>query len=128
MSQDIFKEILQKEPALSFIGFDNPLNNGQFKKNREALENGFEEFQICCDWLLKHRTKVKKRDIKNYNYLRFHYNSFFLTHSIERWAGRNISNGAFIASLIYFDIAYKPIYGTPDISIYLALSKTTPYI
>ena len=128
MSEDIFKRILQKEPNLTYLGFENPLNSSQFQQNRQILENGFNEFKTCCEWIEKHRTKIKKRDFRNYNYLRYHYNSYFLAHSIERWSQQNISNGAFIASLIYFGISYKQIFGTPDISVYLGLNKTTPYI
>lgn len=127
MSEDIFNEVLQKEPLLSYIGFENN-HNEEFKQNREKLEKSFNEFKICCEWIEKHQTKVKKRDLKNYNYLKHHYNSYFLTHSIEKWAGTTISTGAFIAALIYFDISYKPILGTPDISVYLALSKQTPFL
>jgi hypothetical protein len=128
MSEDIFKGILKREPGLTCLGFENQGNNEQFQINRSALENGFNEFKICCEWIERHRTKIKKRDFKNFNFLRYHYNSYFLAHSIERWAEQNISNGAFIASLLYFGISYKPIYGSPDISVFLALNKTTPYI
>ena len=127
MSERIFDEILGKEPALTYIGFENS-NSGDFQKNRENLLKAFKEFKTCCEWIEKHQTKIKRKDLKNYNYLKYHYNSYFLTHSIERWSGMHISNGAFIASLIYFDISYKPILGTPDISVYLALSKQTPFI
>ena len=116
-----------KEPLLSYLGFENT-NDEEFKKNREKLEKSFNEFKICCEWIEKHQIKIRKRDLKNYNYLKYHYNSYFLIHSIERWAETTISTGAFIAALIYFDISYKPILGTPDISVYLALSKQTPYI
>ena len=127
MSEENFNKILQKEPLLSYIGFENTKND-EFTKNREKLEQSFDEFKICCKWIEKHQTKIKKRDLKNYNYLKYHYNSYFLTRSIERWAETTISQGAFIASLIYFEISYKPILGTPDISVYLALSKQTPFI
>ncbi|MFZ0454832.1 MAG: hypothetical protein WCE54_13365 [Ignavibacteriaceae bacterium] len=127
MSEDIFTEILNKEPSLSYIGFENTNGEG-FEKNREKLAKCFEEFKICCEWIEKHQTKIRRRDLKNYNYLKYHYNSYFLTHSIERWSGTTISSGAFIAALIYFEISYKHIFGTPDISVYLALSKETPYI
>lgn len=127
MSEDIFNEVLQQEPLLSCIGFENTYS-GEFKQNREKLEKSFNEFKICCEWIEKHQTKIKKRDLKNYNYLKYHYNSYFLAHSIERWSGQTISTGAFIAALIYFDVSFKPILGTPDISVYLALSKQTPFI
>ncbi len=127
MSEEIFNEILQREPFLSYIGFESSFND-EFKKNRDSLEKSFDEFKICCEWIEKHQTKIRKRDLKNYNYLKYHYNSYFLTHSIEKWSGKTISTGAFIASLIYFDISYKPILGTPDISVYLALSKQTPFL
>jgi hypothetical protein len=127
MSEEIFTEILKKEPLLSYIGLENT-NGEEFRKNREALLKSYNEFKICCEWIEKHQTKIKKRDLKNYNYLKYHYNSYFLTHSIEKWSGSTISAGAFIAALIYFDISYKPILGTPDISVYLALSKQTPFL
>ena len=127
MSEDIFNEILKKEPSLSYIGFENTIDE-EFEKNREKLKESFNEFKICCEWIEKHQTKIRKRDLKNYNYLKYHYNSYFLTHSIEKWSGITISTGAFISALIYFDISYKHIFGTPDISVYLALSKETPYI
>ncbi len=127
MSEEIFTEILKKEPLLSSIGFENA-NSEEFRKNREALLKSFNEFKTCCEWIEKHQTKIRKRDLKNYNYLKYHYNSYFLTHSIEKWSGIAISTGAFIAALIYFDVSYKPILGTPDISVYLALSKQTPFL
>ncbi len=128
MSEDIFKGILRREPNLTSLGFESLGNSEQFLDNRSALEKGFNEFRICCEWIEKYRTNIKKREFKNYNYLKYHFNSYFLAHSIERWSEQRISNGAFIASLIYFGISYKPIYGTPDISVYLGLTKTTPYI
>ena len=127
LSEEIFLEILERQPSLTYTGFENSLSE-DFQKNRESLQNAFQEFKTCCDWIEKHQTKIKRKDLKNYNYLKYHYNSYFLTRSIGRWAEIPISNGAFIASLIYFDISYKPILGTPDISVYLALSKQTPFI
>jgi hypothetical protein len=128
MTEEIFKTILNKENTLTYIGFDDIKNNEDFQINRKLLEESFDEFKTCCQWIERHKVKMKRRDFKNFNFLKYHFNSYFLTRSIEKWSGHHISNGAFIAALIYFDISYKPIYGSPDISVFLALDKETPYI
>lgn len=129
MSEDIFKKILEKQPSLTSNGFENPSYSEDFENSRSTLiQSGFEEFKICCEWIEKHKTRVKKRDLKDYNFLKYHFNSYFLRHSVEKWSEREISNGAFIAALLFFDVSYKPIYGSPDVSVFLALNKETPYI
>jgi hypothetical protein len=128
MSEELFSNLLKSEPFLTYNGFEDSISREEFTKNRKALEESFDEFLTCCEWIKKHQTKIKRRDLKDYNFLKHHYNSYFLTHSVEKWSGKHISNGAFIAALIYFEVSYKPILGSPDISVFLALNKETPYL
>jgi hypothetical protein len=123
-----FEEVLTKEPTLTYNGFDSSINSDKFKDDRLTLEKALDEFIVCCEWINKFQTQFSRKDLKEFNFLRHHLNSYFLTHSIEKWSGVHISNGAFIAALIYKGIKYKPVLGSPDVLAILPLKKETPYL
>lgn len=127
MTEAQFNKIVSEEPGLTYIGFEDPSMNN-FDENRKTLKQSFNEFKICCEWIEKYRTDLSKRELKDYNFLRHNINSYYLKHAVEKWAEQYISNGALIAALIYFEIAYKPILGSPDVSAFIILDKNTPYL
>jgi hypothetical protein len=128
MSEAEFKEILGNEPTLTYSGFENSLNSNKFQENRMMLEKALDEFITCCEWISKYQTHFSRKDLKEFNFLRHHLNSYYLTHSIEKWSGSHISNGALIAALIHKGIKYKPVLGSPDVLAILPLKKETPFL
>ena len=51
------------------------------------------------------------------------YNSYYLKHFVEKWSGKYISNGAFIAAVRFMGLPFRPIYGTPDVSVTVFLKE-----
>lgn len=70
------------------------------------------QFLICQDWISQ--CKVVKTIDKTHT-------SYGHKHRVERWAGRYISNGAFIAAAIALGIPVQYIYRSPN--IFTAISK-----
>lgn len=128
MTQIEFKEILSKEPTLTSAGFENYIKDNGYKDNRKQLEDSFEEFRTCSEWIEKYKRAFSRKDLKEFNFLKFHLNSYYLKHAIEKWSGIHISNGALIAALIYHEVKIKPIFDSPDVLAILPLKKNTPYI
>ncbi len=128
MTQIEFKEILSNEPTLTSLGFEGNSHNDDFKNKRKQLEESFEECKTCSEWIDKYKTRFSRKDLKEFNFLKFHLNSYYLKHAIEKWSGIHISNGALIAALIYHEVRFKPIFDSPDVLAVLPLKKDTPYI
>lgn len=127
MTESHFTKIVQEEPNLTYVGFEDP-SVSNFNENRKILEHSFNEFKICCEWIEEFKTDLSKKELRDYNFLKHNINSYYLKHAIEKWAEQYVSNGALIAALIYFEIAYKPILGSPDVSAFITLDKKTPYL
>lgn len=91
-----------------------------YSQKRKELENRYEEFKACCDWIEKYRFHPSEKQFRKYVQVQT-YSSYYLKHLVEKWSGKYISNGAFIAAVRFMDIPSRPIYGTPDISVTIFL-------
>ena len=107
-----FYNAVEEERCLIVHGFSaaKSTNFDEERANFKASATAFEEFGICCEFL-NQCPKIKTPTIP----------SFLLKKTIEHKAGRFISNGALIASVIHLQIPYKAIPNCPYVKI--ALSK-----
>jgi len=93
-----------------------------YHEKRKNLESRYDEFKLCCEWIEKYRFHPTKKQFKKFVQVQT-YNSYYLKHLVERWSGKYIPNGAFIAAVKFFKLPFRPIYGTPDISITVFLTE-----
>lgn len=93
-----------------------------YSQKRKELESRYEEFKACCDWIEKYKFHPTEKQFRKYVQVQT-YTSYYLKHLVEKWSGKYISNGAFIAAVRFMDIPSRPIYGTPDISVTLFLKE-----
>lgn len=118
--QDLL-DAIEKEPFLTDFGIGIwhghrklPKEERQqiLQEDREALSQRFEEFCICCKWLLlcKYRKTMNPRNT-----------SYGLKHRVENHFGTYITNGTFIAAIIHLGIPYEIIYGSPNIKVGISM-------
>ena len=93
-----------------------------YSEKRKNLENRYDEFKLCCEWIEKYRFHPTEKQFIKFVQVRT-YNSYYLKHLVEKWSGKYISNGAFIAAVRYMELPFRPIYGTPDISVIIFLKE-----
>ena len=105
-----FKQVLEKEPALSNIGV-----NSVMSIDRQRFLSSFKGFEICCKWLSKFK-RVKTPQLGSYH----------LKHVVERLEGEYVSNGALIAAAIHLEIPMRFYPTGPNVDI--AISKKCPYL
>lgn len=84
-----------------------------FDLERRRLEESFEEFSRCCEWLLdctplKHVSFVSPV-------------SADLLSRIVSGTGASVSNGALIAAVLHMRIPHHPLPGSPNVRIGISL-------
>jgi len=124
-TQEDLLNAIEKEPLLTNFGI-GIFQSGEkmtieerqeeFQKERELLKDNLEQFQICCNWL----TLCQKRKTVNLNI----DSSYGLKHRVENHFKSYVSNGSFIAAIIYLEIPYKIYPSRPNINV--ALSSKLP--
>ena len=87
-----------------------------YREKRKNLEGRYDEFKFCCEWIEKYRFHPTDKQFKKFVQVQT-YNSYYLKHFVEKWSGKYISNGAFIAAVRFMGLPFRPIYGTPDVSV-----------
>ena len=120
IDQTIFQNILSKTNNITDIGIVTETQSTDYSRQRKDLENRYEEFKSCCEWIEMFRYFPSEKEFIKLVQVQT-YNSYYLKHLVEKWSGKYISNGAFIAAIKALDIPFRPIYGTPDISVTLFL-------
>jgi hypothetical protein len=117
VSVQAFRRILQEEPALCARGLAESVGSdcqgASFELERRILEESFDEFAVCCDWLLdctplKHVSFVSPV-------------SSDLLGPIEKESGRSVSNGALIAAVLHMRIPHRPLAGSCDVRVGISL-------
>lgn len=117
VSVEAFRRILAREPALCARGLASTQSDREgedrFACERRLLEESFEEFSVCCEWLLdctplKHVSFVSPV-------------SCDLLSPIEKESGRAVSNGALIAAVFHMRIPHHPLAGSHDIRVGVSL-------
>lgn len=93
-----------------------------YSEKRKNLENRYDEFKLCCEWIEKYRFHPTEKQFKKLVQVQT-YNSYYLKHFVEKWSGKYISNGAFIAAVRFMKLPFRPIYGTPDVSVTVFLRE-----
>ena len=93
-----------------------------YSTKRKILENRYDEFKLCCEWIEKYRFHPTEKQFKKLAQVQT-YNSYYLKHLVEKWSGKYISNGAFIAAVKFYKLSFRPIYGTPDIAVTVFLKE-----
>lgn len=121
-TNDDFLNVIGSLKTITETGFVNEPSLPDFVEQRKSLENRYEEFNLCCEWIKKYRYKPSEKQFRKYVQVQT-YNSYYLKHLVEKWSGIYISNGALIAAIRFLGIPYRNIYGTPDISITIFLKE-----
>ncbi len=120
MTHNDFLKTINCLNNLTEKGFGNMHKDENLNNQKTALQNRYEEFRLCCEWIKKFGVEPSE---KRLNKIPQTYSSYYLKHLVEKWSGQYISNGAFIAAVIYLNIPYRRIFGTPDISVTLYLKE-----
>jgi hypothetical protein len=120
-TQNALIKVMEREPWLCDWGLANKalcmINNIDLASSRESLEHRTKKFGICCEWLkLCKAIKTVNCGIPG---------SYHLKHLVERWAGTYVSNGSFIAAVIYLGIPYKFYEYTVNIHIGISSRSET---
>jgi len=101
------------EPTLTPFGIEGPKT---FHTDDKFELDYLRQIDTCIEWL-----KAKKID-RGINQLS---TSYGIKHIIERELNTYVSNGCFIAAVLFLGIPYKRISGSPNILI--AISGTELY-
>jgi len=117
-----YLKVLNSLEGLTDIGLSYTTTPSDYHERRKNLEGRYEEFKACCEWIEKFRYQPSEKEFKKFVQLQT-YNSYYLKHLVERWSGKYISNGAFIAAVKFYKLPFRHIYGTPDISVCIFLKK-----
>lgn len=117
-----YLNILNSLEKITDVGFIYESTPKDYNEKRKGLENRFDEFKLCCDWIEKFRFHPTEKQFVKFVQVQT-YNSYYLKHLVEKWSGKYISNGAFIAAVRFMGLSFRPIYGTPDISVTIFLKE-----
>lgn len=117
-----FLNIIRSLNYITEEGFSKKIHTEELIQKRTSLENKFDEFKLCCEWIKKFSYEPSKKQLNKMTVAQT-YSSYYLKHLVEQWSGKYISNGAFIAAAIYLEVPYRRIYGTPDISVSLFIKE-----
>ena len=109
------------------LGLIYETSSNDYNEKRKDLENRYDEFKLCCEWIEKYRFHPTEKQFKKFVQVQT-YNSYYLKHLVEKWSHKYISNGAFIAAVRYMELPFRPIYGTPDISVVVFLKEEATLI
>jgi hypothetical protein len=111
-SQRTLDKVLRKEPDLCAWG----LADRHLRRRNRITDCGQdidpEHFEICCAWLAR-CTLIKSINPKIGT-------SYGLKHRVEEWSGRYVTNGSFIAAVIYLRIPFKRYPDNPNIHVALS--------
>ena len=120
INNEAFQKIIRKHPNLCALGLFDGETCGQvgadFKAERQRLEDAFDAFALCCDWLLdctplKHVSCVAPE-------------STTLCRLVEERFSVGIIPGALIAAALHLRFPTQPIIDTPNIKI--GISSRSP--
>jgi hypothetical protein len=113
------QSILTKEPTLTPFGIEGP----KTLHTDDKFENDYlRQIETCVDWL---KEKIVDNKINRIT------NSYGIKHIIEREKHTYVSNGSFIAAIVYLGIPYERIIDSPNILVAIsvdALYKNDPNI
>jgi hypothetical protein len=122
-----FINIINSFERISDLGLTVGMPQENYVTNKKDLENRFEEFQLCCEWIEKNRFIPTEKQFRKYVQVQT-YSSYYLKHLVEKWSEKYIPNGVFIAAVKYLKIPFRPIYGTPDVSVTIFLKEKATII
>lgn len=115
-AQQILRDLSKRFPDLCAWGLAvEPLRRRNGVRTKVPIDP--EEFETCVDWLA--RCTLRKTVNLELG------TSYGLKHQVERWAGRYVTNGAFIAAVIFLRIPFKCHPESPNIKVAIS-SKGLP--
>lgn len=117
-----YLNVLNSLENITDVGLIFSTASDNYQQKRKDLENRYDEFRLSCEWIEKYRYYPNEKEFIKYVQTQT-YSSYYLKHLVEKWSGKYISNGAFIAAVRFLKIPYRSIYGTPDISITIFLRE-----
>lgn len=113
MKQIELNKLLEEHPLLTSNGYLCDRNDDRYEQNREYLRNALGEVETCISWLLQCNKSSTMHPVSSYG----------LKHRVERYYDTYVTNGAFIAAVLYLGIKYR-IIDYPNIAVWI--SKKTP--
>ncbi len=121
VSEASFQKVLQKNPTLCMSGlvsaeFGRELRI-DFRGERLGLESAFEDFALCCDWLLD-CTPLKRVSFVAPA-------SSILASHIGKQLDRPVPNGALIAAVLHMRLPAHPLPDSPDVLVGISLRSPT---
>lgn len=112
VSESSFRKLLTNHPNLCSAGFGDPQAAG-FPPERRRLEDAFEEFALCCDWLLD------CIPLKHVSFV-----SPVSSDLLPLIADKPVSNGVLIAAVLHMRIPCQPLPDSPNARI--GISRRSP--
>lgn len=117
-----YLNILNSLEKITDVGLIYEAIPENYQEKRKNLEGRYDEFKLCCEWIGKYKFHPTEKQFQKFVQVQT-YNSYYLKHLVEKWSGKYISNGAFIAAVRFMKLPFRPIYGTPDVSVTVFLRE-----
>lgn len=117
-----YLNILNSLEKITDVGLIYEAIPENYQEKRKNLESRYDEFKLSCEWIGKYKFHPTEKQFQKFVQVQT-YNSYYLKHFVEKWSGKYISNGAFIAAVRFMGLPFRPIYGTPDVSVTVFLKE-----
>jgi hypothetical protein len=113
MEKETIINYLDNYPEVVYDGIDRDISRPNHIKGRKLLLNATDEIQRCVFWLVEfYKPNKSLRNLKSSLQIKFY---------VEKYFGKYISNGSFIAAVKILGYDYREFQG--DIGIYLSFNK-----
>lgn len=117
ISERSFRTLLDKHPHLCASGLADPglcdSMGLDFVVNRQQLEKAFDDFSLCCDWLLE------CTPLKHVSFVSPTSNA--LVSRVGEHCGRAVSHGALVAAVLYLRLPCHHLPDSPNLKVGISL-------
>ena len=117
-----YLNILNSLEKITDVGLIYEAIPENYPEKRKSLESRYDEFKLSCEWIGEYKFHPTEKQFQKFVQVQT-YNNYYLKHLVEKWSGKYISNGAFIAAVRFMKLPFRPIYGTPDVSVTVFLRE-----
>jgi len=120
-NEQSFQTFLEKNPQLCASGLAGPDLCRQlqldYEGERQRLKAAFNDFAICCDWLLDSTPMRRVSCVAP--------TSSELTSRIEKKLGLPVCHGALVAAVLFLRIPHHQPDGFPDVRVGISVRSPT---
>jgi len=121
ISERAFRTLLDKHPLLCASGLSDPgvceTPGLDFDAERHRLESAYDEFSLCCDWLLE------CTPLKHVSFVSPVSNALVLR--VGEYFGSAVSHGALVAAVLYLRIPHHHLPDSPNLKVGISLRSPT---